>query len=98
MKLIVATVHSSTVNNIMAALEGLETLSEIIITEAEDTGQKLTAGPDPLNSCCMKKRIEIPVPDALIEAVVEIIGCHGRTGKKNEGIILILPIEKIVLI
>jgi len=46
----------------------------------------------------VKSKLEIMVPDALVEAVVQTIQTHAHTGKPGDGRIFVLPIEQTVRI
>jgi len=45
-----------------------------------------------------KRRVEVMVPDRLEEAVVETIRPAARTGRKGDGKIYVVPLERAVRI
>ena len=99
MKLITAVVRPFTLDKIVVALEEIESFPGITVTNAEGFGQRLrTTAYDTLNPFKEKKRIEIACNDEMVEQIVAAIRAHAHTGKKGDGIIIILPIDNAVLI
>ena len=99
MKLITAIVRPFTLDKIVVALEEIENFPGITVTEAEGFGQRLrTTTYDALNPFKPKKRIEIAANDGIVEQIVAAIREHTHTGKKGDGIIMVLPIENAVII
>lgn len=99
MKLIIAIVRPHTLDKIVVALEDIENFPGITITDVEGFGRRLqTAGYDSLNPFKLKKQIEIACNDDMVEPIVTAIREHAHTGKKGDGIIVVLPIENAVLI
>ena len=99
MKLITAIVRPFTLDKIVVALEEIERFPGITVSDAEGFGQRLRTGTyDALSPFKEKKRIEIACNDEMVEQIVEAIRIHAHTGKKGDGIILIVPIEGAVLI
>ena len=52
----------------------------------------------PLIRLSRKKRIEIAVNNDMVEEIVKVIHSQAHTGKKGDGIILVVPIDDAVLI
>ena len=99
MKLIIAIVRPHTIDKIVVALEDIENFPGITVTDVEGFGQRLrTSAYDALNPFKLKKQIEIAANDEMVETIVAAIRENAHTGKKGDGIILILPIENAVLI
>ena len=99
MKLIIAIVRPHTIDRIVCALENIENFPGITVTDVEGFGQRLrTASYDSLNPFKLKKQIEIAANDEMVEPVVSAIRDNAHTGKKGDGIILVVPIENAVLI
>lgn len=99
MKLITAVVRPFTLDKIVVALEEIEGFPGITVTEAEGFGQRLRTGSyDALNPFKEKKRIEIACNDEMVEQIIAAIRSSAHTGKKGDGIILIIPIDSAVLI
>lgn len=46
----------------------------------------------------VKTKLEIMVPDALVETVVQIIQTSAHTGKPGDGRIFVIPIEETISI
>lgn len=99
MKLIIAIVRPHTIDRIVVALENIENFPGVTVTEAEGFGQRLrTSRYDSLNPFQETRQIEIAAPDEMVETLIETIHEHAHTGKKGDGIIFVLPVEKTVLI
>lgn len=99
MKLIIAIVRPHTLDKIVVALEDIENFPGITITDVEGFGQRLrTSAYDALNPFKLQKQIEIAANDEMVEPIVTAIREHAHTGKKGDGIIVVLPIENASLI
>ncbi len=99
MKLIIAIVRPHTLDKIVVALETIEKFPGITVTDVEGFGQRLqTSAYDALNPFKLKKQIEIAANDEMVEQIVTALREHAHTGKKGDGIILVLPIENAHLI
>ena len=99
MKLIIAIVQPHAIDKIVVALETIENFPGITVTDVEGFGQRLrTSMYDALNPFKLKKQIEIAANDEMVEPVVTAIRDNAHTGKKGDGIILVVPIDEAVLI
>ncbi len=99
MKLIIAIVRPHTIDRIVCALEDIENFPGITVTDVEGFGQRLrTTSYDSLNPLKLQKHIEIAANDEMVEPIVTAIRENAHTGKKGDGIILVVPIENAVLI
>ena len=99
MKLIIAIVRPQCIDKIVVALEEIENFPGITVTDVEGFGRRLqTLSYDALNPFKLKKQMEIAANDEMVEAIVAAIRAHAHTGKKGDGIILVLPVENAVLI
>jgi nitrogen regulatory protein PII len=99
MKLITAFVRPIMLDKIAVALENIKDFPGITVTNAEGFGQRLrTSSYDALNPFKEKKRIEIVCEDGLAEEIVLAIREHAHTGKKGDGIIFVVPVEKSSII
>jgi len=99
MKLIIAIVRPHTLDRIVVALENIENFPGITVTDVEGFGQRSqTTMSDSLNPFKLKKQIEIAANNDIVEQIVVAIREHAHTGKKGDGIILVLPIEQAVII
>ncbi len=99
MKLIIAIVRPHTLDEIVVVLENIEDFPGITITDVEGFGQRLrTTMSDSLNPFKLKKQIEIAANEDMVEPIVAAIRNSAHTGKKGDGIILVLPVESDILI
>ena len=99
MKLITAIVRPFTIDKIVVALEDIENFPGITITEAEGFGRRLqTSDYDALSPFKEKKRIEIACNDEMVDQIVAVLRSSAHTGKKGDGIIIVLPVENAVVI
>ncbi len=99
MKLITAVVRPFLIDRLVVALETIENFPGMTIVDSEGFGQRLRKSPnDALNPLKPNKRIEIACNDDLVEQIVGAIRASAHTGKKGDGIIIVVPIEKAVLI
>lgn len=98
MKLIIAVVRPFTIDRLVVALEEIENFPGMTVTEADGFERKLKNTADTLNPFKPYKRIEIAAPDELVEQIVAAIRAQAHTGKKGDGVILLVPLEQIVAI
>ena len=99
MNLIIAIVRPFLIDRLVVAFEDIENFPGMTIMVSEGFGQRLRTNPnDALNPFKPNKRIEIACNDEMVEQIVAAIGTHAHTGKKGDGIILVLPIEQAVII
>lgn len=99
MKLIVAIVRPFTIEKMVVAFEDIENFPGVTITDAEGFGHRLRISvDDALSPLKRNRRIEIAAPDEMVEQIVSVIREHAHTGKKGDGIILMVPVEDAVLI
>jgi nitrogen regulatory protein PII len=99
MKLIIAIVRPFTVEKIVNAFENIEGFPGMTVIDSEGFGQRMqTSAYDALDPFKPNKRIEVAANDEMVDAIVDAIRHNAHTGKKGDGIILVLPVEKAVLI
>lgn len=99
MKLIIAIVRPHVIDKIVVALEGVENFPGITVTDVEGFGRRLrTTAYDALNPFKLKKQLEIACNDDLAGQIVEAIKLNAHTGKKGDGIVLVVPVDRAVLI
>ncbi len=99
MKLIVAVVRPFRLDEIITAFEAIEGFPGMTVTDSEGFGRRFgSALYDPTDPFMPGKRIEIAANDEMAEQIVAAIKQHAHTGKKGDGLIIILDIENAVLI
>ena len=99
MKLITAVVRPFLIDKLILAFEGIENFPGMTIIVSEGFGKKFVTNPnDTLNPFKEKKRIEIACNDEMVEQIVAAIRTNAHTGKKGDGIVLVMPIENAYLI
>ena len=98
MKLIIAIVRPFTIDRLVVAFEDIEGFPGMTIMDSEGFGRLVTKPNDALNPFKPYKRIEIACNDEMVESIVAAIRANAHTGKKGDGIILVIPIENAYLI
>lgn len=98
MKLIIAVVRPFVVDRLIVAFEDIENFPGLTIVDSEGFGQRLKTSNDAVNPFKPNKRIEIAAPDEMVEQIVAAIREQAHTGKKGDGIVFEVPIEKAILI
>lgn len=93
MKEVKAVINQFKLDNVLSALHDIGGLPSVAISSIEavdTTPDRFVAAP--------RTRIELMVPDGLVEIVVEAIRAAAHTGNPGDGRIFIIPIEETVLI
>ena len=99
MKLIIAIVRPHTIDKIVVALEDIKNFPGITVNDAEGFSQRLrSTDHDPLVPFKLYKRLEIACNDEMVEPIYDAIRQHAHTGKKGDGIIIVLPVEQGIVI
>lgn len=99
MKLIVAIVRPFTIEKMIVAFEDIENFPGMTVTDSTGFGQRLLNTPlDNIDPFRPNKRIEIACNDEMADEIVAVIKHNAHTGKKGDGLILVLPIEKTIMI
>ena len=98
MKLIVAVVRPLVVDRLIVALEDIENFPGLTIVDSEGFGQRLRTSGDALNPFKPNKRMEIAASDEMVEQIVAAIREQAHTGKKGDGIVFVMPLEKTFMI
>lgn len=99
MKLIVAVVRPFKVDEIVTALEEIEGFPGMTVVDSEGFGQRLrNTATDAVVPFKPNKRIEIAVSNEMVENIVATIRQTAHTGKKGDGIVVVVPIESGFLI
>jgi len=99
MKLIIAIVRPFTVEKIVTAFENIDGFPGMTVIDSEGFGQRLrTSAYDALDPFKANKRIEVAANDEMVESIVASIKQNAHTGKKGDGIILVVPIDAVTLV
>lgn len=77
-------------------------ITGMTVSEVRGCGQPNPAGPafgeEVLIQLPLRLRIEMVVPDAMVEPVIEAIVEHARTGQPDDGKIFVLPYREAIRI
>ena len=99
MKLIVAIVRPFTIEKMVVAFEDIEEFPGMTVSDSEGFGQRLRTSPsDVVDPFKPNKRIEIACDDEIVDQIVSVIRNHAHTGRKGDGLIIVLPIEVAAVI
>lgn len=103
MKEIKAIVQPFMLSKVIGALQQVEGLPGVTVSEVQGFGKNLGQGADgamPAESpeYAPKAKIEMVVRDDMVEAVVEVILDRAHTGNPGDGKIFVYPIEDVVKI
>ncbi|MFC4727450.1 P-II family nitrogen regulator [Coralloluteibacterium thermophilus] len=102
MKLIIAIVRTFKLDEVRDAL-GAVGVSGITVSEVKGFGRQkghteLYRGAEYVVDFLPKVKVEVAVPDGLLDAALDAIQSAAATGKVGDGKILVLPVEKTVRI
>ena len=95
MKMIIAVVRPFLLEKLVVELEDIEDFPGMTVTDSEGFGQRIKSPDDALRPLKPNKRIEIVCDDELVEKVVDVIREHAHTGRKGDGIIMILSLDEL---
>lgn len=102
MKLIIAIVKPFKLDEVREALSGIGvqgmTVSEVKGFGRQKGHTELYRGAEYTVDFLPKLRLEMAVPDVLVEQAVEALCLAGHTGKIGDGKIFVLPLEQAVRI
>lgn len=93
MKEVKAVIQPHKMDEVLSALHHIGSLPSVVISEARVTD----VVPGFYESAAMAK-IELMVPDELVEAVVGCIARAAHTGNRGDGRIFVIPIEESIVI
>lgn len=98
MKLIIATIKPFKLDEVREALTDIG-VSGMMVTEVKGFGAQsghteIYRGAEYAVNFVPKTKLEIAVPDALVDQVVETIGTTARTGKIGDGKIFVLDLQQ----
>lgn len=103
MKEIKAIIRPSKLLNVVSALQEIENLPGVTISDirgfgkskAKDAQEKIVDG---LIAYVQKIKIEVVVPDELVETVVNAIQTQAHTGNPGDGKIFIYSVDDVIKI
>ncbi len=99
MKLIVALVRPFTIEKMVVAFEDIEDFPGMTVIDSTGFGQRVRNTPiDALDPFKPNRRIEIACNDEMVDRIVSAIREIAHTGKKGDGLILVLPVESAIMI
>jgi nitrogen regulatory protein P-II 1 len=99
MKEIKAIIRPFKLTDVLTELHGIEGLPGIAVSEIKRFGQSGAKEIDTgLIDFVAEIKIEIVVPDHLVEKTVSVIQATAHTGNTGDGKIFILPVEDVVII
>lgn len=102
MKMVLAYVSPRRLDRVMRALERIDGFPGVTVCDARGFGrEKLEDRQDiraQLTDFTPTSRIEVLLPDAGVETVVEAIVEAAHTGKGGDGQVLVLPVDRAVRI
>ena len=100
MKEIKAIIQSHRISEVIDALQGMEHLHGVTVSEVKGFGHHRLDGPkkrsaEDLIDYAKKTKLEIVVPDELAAAVVETILRHAHTGRPGDGLIFVSTVDDV---
>ena len=98
MKLIIAFVRPIVIDRLIVALEEIENLPGMTVSTTEGFGQRIKTLQDDIRPLKPNRRVEIAAPNEMTDRIVATVREHAHTGKKGDGLILVLPVEESVII
>lgn len=93
MKLIIAVVRPFVMDRIVVAFEGIENFPGMTVSDIVGFGMGLKAPDAEINPFKLNKRIEIAANNDMVEQIVAAIRSQAHTGKRGDGVIVVLPVE-----
>ena len=102
MKLVIAVIKPFKLDEVRDALTRLE-IHGMTITEVKGYGRQkghaeIYRGAEYVVSFIPKVRVEIAVPDAIVDAAIDAIRAAAHTGQIGDGKIFVTPVEQAVRI
>lgn len=101
MKEIKAIIQPFVTDHVLAALREMSELPGVTVSEVKGFGRGRALGPadssDEAEIFGVKKiKLEIVVPDGLVEKVVQLIAKHAHTGNPGDGKIFVSIVDDVV--
>ena len=98
MKLILAVVRPIVLDRLIVGLEGIENFPGVTISDTEGFGQRSRLPDDAINPLKANKRIEIVTPVEMVDTIVGVIKDYAHTGRKGDGFVISLDVERAEII
>lgn len=102
MKEIKAIIQPFMLDKVLEGLHDIEELPGLTVSEVRGygrtRGRRADAAADEPVQYVKKAKIELVVPDALVERVVRTIQEHAHTGNIGDGKIFVYPVDDVVRI
>lgn len=93
MREIKAVIQPFRLTAVLGALHRMDGIGAVTVSDARGISlERGQMGEQP------KAKLELMVPDALVDAVVTAIERHAHTGKSGDGRIFVIPVEETVKI
>jgi nitrogen regulatory protein P-II 1 len=93
MKEVKAIIQPFMLERVLEALRGIQALPGVTVSEVTSIGLELAQFDRP-----MKTKLEIMVPDAIVDTVLQAIQINAHTGNPGDGRIFVIPIEETIKI
>jgi nitrogen regulatory protein P-II 2 len=102
MKMVVAIIKPFKLEEVRAALDGAG-IAGLTVSEVKGYGRQkghteIYRGAEYEVTFVPKLKIEVAVPAALVDRVIEMIASAAKTGQIGDGKIFVLPLEKAIRI
>jgi nitrogen regulatory protein PII len=99
MKEIKAIIRPFKLTDVLTELHSIESMPGIAVSEIKRFGHGIAKQKDTgLIDFVAEIKIEVVVPDHLVERTVSVIQTHAHTGNIGDGKIFIIPVEDVVMI
>lgn len=101
MKEVKAIIQPFMLNKVVDALQAIEGLPGVTVSEvkgfgrgrAKDAAEKIVDGDI---EYAKKVKLEIVVPDRLLEAVLQVVTKEAHTGRPGDGLIFVSTVDEVV--
>ena len=99
MKEIKAVIQTHRLTEVIDALQGMENLHGVTVSEVKGFGHHRSGGPKKRGAedyidYAKKTKLEIVVPDQVADAVVQTILKHAHTGRPGDGLIFVSTVDE----
>lgn len=99
MKLIIAIVRPVVVDRLLRAFDEIDDFPGVTVSDAEGYAQRIrSVHDDPLEPLRPYRMLQIAVTAERVDEICDAIAVHAHTGKKGDGIVWVVPLERSALI